>query len=133
MPLDVTLRQQHKTERLRPFGNDVSDDLSPFPSGIHFREQHHPADSSEQQKNAERMIAQKLLWARRQCCIRRRLLCRESLSYIYFVARTMSTTPDQSAIAFPKNEPMCVLGFEKQYKTNHRIRMLLEAMVSEWS
>src|SRR5579872_6979560 len=33
-----------------------------------------------------------------------RRLSAEFLSYKYFVAKSITTTPDQSAIAFPKNE-----------------------------
>src|SRR5271155_2459546 len=73
MALDVALRQQHKTESLRPFGNDVANNLPPFPLGIHFREKNHPADSCDQEKNTERMIAQEPGDARRQYCLRQRL------------------------------------------------------------
>jgi hypothetical protein len=43
----------------------------------------------------------------------------------------MTTTPDQSAMALPKNEPRCVLGLETLYKQIHRPRMLPEAMLNE--
>src|SRR5579872_3525184 len=42
-----------------------------------------------------------------------RRLSAEPLSYRYFVATTVTTTPVQSAIAFPKKDPRCVLGLRR--------------------
>jgi len=41
-----------------------------------------------------------------------RRLSADPFSYKYFVANIMTTTPDQSAIALPKNDPRWVLGLE---------------------
>src|SRR5713101_7903387 len=60
-----------------------------------------------------------------------RRLSAEHFSYKYLVANTMTTTPDQSAIALPKNEPIWVLGLETLYRQIHNMRMLVEAMLSE--
>jgi hypothetical protein len=43
----------------------------------------------------------------------------------------MTTTPDQSAIALPKNDPRWVLGLETLYRQIHTMRILPEAMLSE--
>jgi len=43
----------------------------------------------------------------------------------------MTTTPDQSAIALPKNEPTWVRGPKILYRQIHKMRMLAEAMLSE--
>jgi hypothetical protein len=50
---------------------------------------------------------------------------------MYLVASTVTTTPDQSAIAFPKNDPTCVLGSEKIYRTIHKIRIATAATPRE--
>src|SRR5712692_2472845 len=61
-----------------------------------------------------------------------RRLSAEPLSYRYFVARTITTTPVQSAMAFPKNDPRCVLGLETLYSPIHNRSTATEAMLSEW-
>jgi len=43
----------------------------------------------------------------------------------------MTTTPDQSAIALPKNEPLWVRGLETLYSQTHKIRILAEAILNE--
>jgi hypothetical protein len=60
-----------------------------------------------------------------------RRLSAEPLSYKYLAAHTMTTTPDQSAIAFPKNEPLWVLGLETLYRQIHKMRIQVEAMLNE--
>jgi hypothetical protein len=44
---------------------------------------------------------------------------------------TMTTTPDQSAIALPKNEPIWVPGLETLYRQIHTMRIPAEAMLNE--
>jgi hypothetical protein len=60
-----------------------------------------------------------------------RRLSAEPFSYKYLVAITMTTTPDQSAIALPKNEPIWVLGLETLYRQIHKRRIPVEAMLNE--
>ena len=43
----------------------------------------------------------------------------------------MTTTPDQSAIALPKNDPTWVLWLDTLYKQSHRTRMLAAGMLNE--
>lgn len=54
-----------------------------------------------------------------------------TLSYKYLVANTMTTTPDQSAIALPKNEPRWVLELETLYRQIHTMRIPAGAMLNE--
>ena len=54
-----------------------------------------------------------------------------ALSYKYLVTSTMTTTPDQSAIALPKNEPRWVLGLETLYRQIHKMRIPAETMLNE--
>src|SRR2546421_2538698 len=58
-------------------------------------------------------------------------LSAEPFSYRYLVATTVTTTPVQSAMAFPKKEPMCVCGLERLYSTIHRTRIETAAMLNE--
>ena len=60
-----------------------------------------------------------------------RQLSAEPFSYQYLVAMTMTTTPDQSAIALPKNEPIWVPGLETLYRQIHTMRIPAEAMLNE--
>ena len=53
-----------------------------------------------------------------------------ALLYKYLVANTMTTTPDQSAIALPKNQQW-VLGLETLYRQIHKVRIPAEAMLNE--
>ena len=48
-----TLGHQDETENLRPFGNDVSDDLAPFAVGVHGLEGDYPADAGHQKKQCK--------------------------------------------------------------------------------
>src|ERR1700686_3600199 len=57
----------------------------------------------------------------------------EPFSYKILVANTVTTTPDQSAMALPKNEPRCVLGSEKMYRQIHSSKIPIETMLSECS
>jgi len=60
-----------------------------------------------------------------------RRLSADPFSYKYLVANIMTTTPDQSAIALPKNDPIWVPGLETLYRQIHKMRILTEAMLSE--
>jgi hypothetical protein len=55
----------------------------------------------------------------------------EPVSYKYLVARTITTTPDQSAIALPKNEPRWVPGPEALYRPIHSRRIPAETRLNE--
>jgi hypothetical protein len=59
-------------------------------------------------------------------------LSADPISYMNFVATTVTTRPVQSAMALPKNAPQWVLGFEWEYKTIQPINTRLETMLSEW-
>ena len=58
-----------------------------------------------------------------------RRLSAEPFSYKYLVANIITTTPVQSAIALPKNEPIWVRGLETLYRQIHKMRILAEAML----
>jgi len=47
------------------------------------------------------------------------------------VPSTVTNRPDQSATAFPKKAPQCVLGFDRLYKTIQQSRTAPETMLSE--
>src|SRR5204863_8518824 len=59
------------------------------------------------------------------------LLSAEPFSYRSLVNTTVNNTPVQSAIAFPKNEPMLVDGSDRQYSAIHKIRTPNTARLSE--
>src|SRR5204863_9999245 len=59
------------------------------------------------------------------------LLSAESFSYRCLVNTTVNNTPVQSAIAFPKNEPMWVDGSDRQQSAIHKIRTPNTARRSE--
>ena len=46
--LNQPLCHQHHSENLRPFGNDIADDLAPAAAGIHGSECDHPGDACDQ-------------------------------------------------------------------------------------
>ncbi len=52
------LSQNYQPEDLRPLGNDIAGHLAPLRIGIAVREQDSPADPCDQQKDAQRVIAQ---------------------------------------------------------------------------
>src|SRR5690242_9914290 len=60
-----------------------------------------------------------------------RRLSAEPFSYRYFVARTITSNPVQSAMAFPKNEPIWVLGSETLYRRTHKASTAAEVMLNE--
>src|SRR5512141_3488533 len=60
-----------------------------------------------------------------------RRLSAEPVSYRYLVARTITTTPDQSAMALPKNEPRWVPGPERLYRPIHSRRIPAETRLNE--
>src|SRR5437588_1351173 len=62
-----------------------------------------------------------------------RRLSAEPFSYRYLVARTITSNPVQSAIAFPKNDPIWVLGSETLYREIHSANTAAELMLSECS
>jgi hypothetical protein len=51
-----------------------------------------------------------------------------SRSYKCLVSNTIITPPDQSAMALPKNDPMCVFGSETVYGTIHETDMPIAAL-----
>src|SRR5512135_210209 len=59
------------------------------------------------------------------------LLSAEPFSYKCLVAITITTSPLQSAMALPKNDPACVSGEEHAYSTIHKRRMALATSVRE--
>jgi hypothetical protein len=50
---------------------------------------------------------------------------------MYFVATTVTRTPDQSAMAFPKNDPTWVPGSDTLYRKIHRMRIATDATPRE--
>src|SRR5258706_627826 len=62
-----------------------------------------------------------------------RRLSADPVSYRYLVEKTMTTTPDQSAMALPKNEPRWVWCPETLYRQIHNMRTPAEARLSECS
>lgn len=58
-------------------------------------------------------------------------LSADPLSYMNLVARTVTTTPLQSAMALPKNDPQCVFGSEWMYSTIQQSKMIDDTMLSE--
>jgi len=98
---DQPFRQQYETENLRPFRDNVSDDLPPFGLGVHRSIERNPADSRDDEEHAKRVVAQSLPDGA-QAVPRWTSALSRSLSYKYLVANIMTTTPDQSAIALAK-------------------------------
>src|SRR4029450_7402997 len=58
--LDQPFRQQYEAENLRPFRNNVADDLAPFGLRVHPSIKRNPSDPRNDKKNAKRMVAQSL-------------------------------------------------------------------------
>src|SRR5579872_4815350 len=65
-----------------------------------------------------------------QWCGGRRLSA-DPISKKNFVASTVTSRPLQSAIALPKNDPQCVLGLDRAYRTIHVMRMIPETRLRE--
>ena len=85
MRLDQFFRHQDQCQDLRPFGDYVADYLSPFGLRVHRQVKGEPTRAGQDKKNSQRVVDDELQ-----------------------ERRTVTTTPDQSAMALPKNEPLCV-------------------------
>src|SRR6202022_2217759 len=114
--LEKTLRQEDETDDLNPFGEDIADDLAPLGVWIHPEKQGEPAGSRDQQNQRQGMRPQEVLELSARPA-GNRVALGDPRSERALVPGPTTATPDQSALAFPKNAPARVRGSEREYRT----------------
>src|SRR5262252_6193198 len=58
--LDQSLGQEHESQKLGPFGHNVSHDLSPLSFGIRAQVEKRPAGSGEREKHGQGVVSNSL-------------------------------------------------------------------------